>query len=210
MAAALAVVDETGFGRPTRCVPWTVRDLVSHVGMATDRVATMLDAPAPPVAEVDAVGYYRPDHRYAPEVNRERVEAAITSGTRAAGSGHAALVARFDATWRATWVRAAAEPPGRVVLTRHGDAMLLTDFMVTRVVELAIHGLDLADALERPAWLTDAAAAVLVRLLLPDRAVEDLGWDRLAFLRKATGRDHVSDADRERLVAAGTAQLALG
>jgi len=30
------------------------------------------------------------------------------------------------------------------VLTRHGDVMLLTEFMRTRVLELAVHGLDLA------------------------------------------------------------------
>jgi hypothetical protein len=31
-----------------------------------------------------------------------------------------------------------------VVLTRHGDRMLLTEFLRTRVLELAVHGLDLA------------------------------------------------------------------
>lgn len=39
---------------------------------------------------------------------------------------------------------------------RRGDTMLLTDFLVTRVVEVGIHGLNLADALDRPAWLTPA------------------------------------------------------
>jgi uncharacterized protein (TIGR03083 family) len=213
LVAALAVVPGDGFGRATRCVPWMVRDLVAHVGMATDRVVTMLDESAPLVAEVDAVGYYQPDHRFSFETNQERVGAASAAGARVAGAESDALVARLDATWRAAWARAAAEPAGRVVRTRHGDAMLLADFLVTRVVELAVHGLDLADALDRRSWLTDAAAEVLVSLLLPSRAsvvVDTLGWDRLTLLRKATGRGPVTDTDRERLASAGVANLALG
>ncbi|MFI8504487.1 hypothetical protein ACIGFK_39190 [Streptomyces sp. NPDC085524] len=41
------------------------------------------------------------------------------------------------------------ESERRVVRTRHGDAMLLADFMLTRVFEVAVHGSDLADALGR-------------------------------------------------------------
>jgi hypothetical protein len=40
-----------------------------------------------------------------------------------------------------------AEPEGHVVRTRHSDPMLLSEFLLTRVVEVAVHGLDLADAL---------------------------------------------------------------
>ena len=50
------------------------------------------------------------------------------------------------------------ERAGRIVQTRHGDAMLLTDFLTTRVVELAVHGLDVADVLEQQPWLTAPAA----------------------------------------------------
>jgi hypothetical protein len=35
------------------------------------------------------------------------------------------------------------------------------------VVELAVHGLDLADALDRPPWTHDSAVEVVSRLLLP-------------------------------------------
>jgi hypothetical protein len=81
------------------------------------------------------------------------------------------------------------------------------------VVELALHGLDLADALERDAWLHDSAAEVLTRLLLPDRPESTIAaWDgdRITLLRKATGRAPASDAERRLLRDAGLVRLALG
>jgi|GEM_PF-5822351 len=41
--------------------------------------------------------------------------------------------------------------------------MLLRDFMVTRVVELAVHRPDLADALDSPPWTHDSAVEVVTR-----------------------------------------------
>ncbi|MFD0591208.1 hypothetical protein ACFQZ4_00275 [Catellatospora coxensis] len=61
--------------------------------------------------------------------------------------------------------RVAGTQGSRLVTTRHGDPMRLTDFQVTRVVELAVHGLDLADALGVAPWLTAQAAGVVEGLL---------------------------------------------
>jgi uncharacterized protein (TIGR03083 family) len=209
LSAAMASVTGVEFDRPTRCVPWRVRDLLAHVGMATSRVLSMLAEPAPAAPEIDAVGYYRPDARFSVAVNEERVAAASRAG---AGTDGSALLRRVDAVWREVEARVAAEPADRVVRTRHGDAMLLDDFMVTRVVELALHGLDLADALERDPWLHDSAAEVLLRLMLPGRpgsTVAALGGDRTTLLRKATGRAPISAVERESLREAGLARLAL-
>jgi hypothetical protein len=52
-------------------------------------------------------------------------------------------------TWQQVDRLCRAEPEGRVVRTRHSDPMLLSEFLLTRVVEVAVHGLDLADALGR-------------------------------------------------------------
>src|SRR5690349_5244375 len=142
LSAVLAALAEAEFDRPTRCVPWTAGALLAHMGMGVDQVALMLADPAPARTDTDAVGYYRRDKRFSATTNRERVDGATAAAVRM-GSG-AALVARFTRTWREVAAAVAAQPVGRVVRTRHGDAMLLTDFMVTRVVELAVHGLDLA------------------------------------------------------------------
>ena len=81
---------------------------------------------------------------------------------RRQGRGPVAALAReLDQAWREAWALLRGAPQGRVVRTRHGDRMLLTEFVRTRVLELAVHGLDLAASLARPPWLTGAAAAVV-------------------------------------------------
>src|SRR5215475_5687271 len=107
LSAVLATVTEPEFDRPTRCLPWTARALLAHVGTAAERVITMLAEPAPPVADTDAAGYYRPDKRFSAETNRERVDSAAEAAVRA-GSG-AALATRFAGTWRAASEAVAAQ-----------------------------------------------------------------------------------------------------
>ena len=208
----LATVTEAEFERPTRCVPWTVRALLAHVDTGADRVITMLAEPPPSAADTDAAGYYRADTRFSSATNRERVDGAIAAAARAdRGAVHAA---HFTQTWRDAYTAVAAQAPDRVVRTRHGDAMLLTDFMVTRVVELVLHGLDFADALDRPPWTHDSALEVVTRLLLPTATqpvLDALGWDQMTLVRVATGRADSDDGtDPNRLRAAGITWLALG
>lgn len=168
------------WARPTRCAPWTVRELFAHVRVALGWLPGMLDAEPPPAAEVSAAGYYRPDQRFSAATDATRI--------RLAQEHAAGLDVREFRGFTATLAdRCAAEPAGRVVRTRHGDAMLLDDFLVTRVVELAVHGLDLADAVGRPAWLTPPAAEVVLRLLF-DRAPAELPGPADRLLREATGR----------------------
>lgn len=97
--------------------------------------------------------------------------------------------------------------------TRHGDAMTVDDFLVTRVVELGVHGLDLAAAVGRQPWLSDEAAAVIADLLSGgrERAMCDpLNWDRRTFIAKATGRARATDAERAELGRLGLRWLAFG
>jgi hypothetical protein len=80
--------------------------------------------------------------------------------------------------------------------------MLLSEFLLTRVVELAVHGLDLADALDREPWLTPAAADAVLELLLGPghrAAMHELGCDQPTLVRKTTGRAPLEATDRERL-----------
>ncbi len=203
---------------PTRCVPWDVAALAAHTAGALHRVLVMLDADTPEgAASVSAAGYYAPDVRFSPEVNAERVGSALEAAARGADAGEPGRV--LGASWAELAVRVAAEPVDRVVVTRHGDPMLLTDFLVTRVVELGVHGLDLADALGRDPWLTDEALAVVVRLLfggcdggVVERVLPGALSDRaggVAAVRAVTGRSG-SDAGRDALEAAGVRFPALG
>lgn len=171
----------------------------------------MLDAPPPDKAEVSAVEYYRPDDRFAPQTNTARIALAQDHVARQASG--AALADDFAATWQRVDRLCRAEPEDRVVRTRHEDAMLLSQFLVTRVVEVAVHGLDLAEALGREPWLTPQAADAVLELLLgPDRmtATLELDWDQPKFLRKVTGREPLDAAETAQVERLGIRWLTLG
>ncbi|SNY66387.1 maleylpyruvate isomerase family mycothiol-dependent enzyme [Paractinoplanes atraurantiacus] len=196
---AAATFSEDEWHAPTRCEPWTVRELLGHVRVAIAWLPDMLAAAPPPRAEISAAEYYRPDARFSSRTNATRVDLA-----RAHAAGYptgAALLRDFTTVWRKADRLCRAEPSSRVVITRHGDPILLSEFLVTRVLELAVHGLDLADAIGREPWLTPSAAEVVHRLLPGSPSRPDAG-----FLRKATGRAPLT-ADEEAL---GIRRLTLG
>ncbi|MFC0504816.1 maleylpyruvate isomerase N-terminal domain-containing protein [Micromonospora costi] len=200
LGEVLRGLSEADLDRPTDCDPWTVRELLAHVRSGAGRLVDMLAAPAPARAEVDAAGYFGAP-KFTPEVDAARID----SGRREARAlDGPALVADFDRAWRAADAAVAAAPAGRVVRTRHGDAMSLTEFLRTRVVEVGVHGLDLAAALDREPWLTPGAARVIADLLTGGRPVPpELGWDRLTLIRAATGRADLTDDERAVIDAAG-------
>ncbi|WP_433550628.1 maleylpyruvate isomerase N-terminal domain-containing protein [Micromonospora zamorensis] len=203
----LAELTDADLDRPTDCPPWTVRELIAHVHTGVGRLTGMLAAPAPPRAEVDAASYFG-GAKFTPQVDADRID----GGRRdAAQADRAGLASAFDRAWRATDAAVAAAPPERVVRTRHGDAMRLTEFLRTRVVEVGVHGLDLAAALGRPPWLTPPAAAVITDLLSGGRPVPaELRWDRLTLIRKTTGRVALTASERAAVDAAGFRWLAFG
>lgn len=211
LARAMAGVSAAEWRLPTRCAPWTVGELLAHVRVVIAWLPGMLAAPAPTHAEVTAVEYYRPDDRFAPDTNADRI--ALAQDHAAEQLSGAALAGDFDATWQEVDRLCRAEPEGRVVRTRHGDPMLLSQFLLTRVVEVAVHGVDLADALGREPWLTSQAADVVRDLLLGPAgaaALEKLGWGRLRFLRKATGREAITVEEASDVSRLGIRWLTLG
>ncbi|MHA6764353.1 maleylpyruvate isomerase N-terminal domain-containing protein [Streptacidiphilus sp. PAMC 29251] len=198
---------EADWRRPTGCVPWSVADLLAHVSGAVGRLPPMLAERPPARAEVSAADYYRPDGRFSLETNALRIASAQQH------AGGPALVQEFAAVREQVDKLCAAEPDTRVVRTRHGDPMLLSAFMLTRVVELAVHGLDLAAALDRDPWMTPQAADLVEGLLLgPGRTAADAvpEWDRITFLRKATGRLPISAGEAGRVERSGVTWLTLG
>jgi uncharacterized protein (TIGR03083 family) len=212
LAAGLAGVPAGTFSQASRCPPWTVGELLRHVATGAGRVCGMLAQPEPPAfGLVSAADYYRADRRFSAATNADRIAAARRD---AAGAGPDDLRAAFDRAWRAAAADAGAAPAGRRVRTRHGDTMLVTAFLRTRVLELAVHGLDLAAGTGQEPWLTGAAAGVVEELMLPagDPAAlrRALGWDRATLIAKATGRSPVTAPERQAVDSAGLRWLALG
>jgi uncharacterized protein (TIGR03083 family) len=206
-------LDDAAFARPTPCAPWTVADLVYHVRMTMGRLPGMLAAPEPAGADlVTAGGYYRGDQRFSAGTNAERIRSAQRGAAGLAGA--AARARDFGEARQRAWAALRAAPPGRVVLTRHGDRMPLAEFLRTRVLELAVHGLDLAAGLDRAPWMTAPAADVTEDLLLPAAAAARLragtGWDQVTLIAGLTGRRPLTPAETELAQAAGIGWLALG
>ena len=105
--------------------------------MVSGWLPQMLEGPAPT----------SPNHRDAvlpagrPVQPEHQRRANRTGATLAAGHADGAgLAADFTATWQRAYRLCRDEPRDRVVRTRHGDAMLLSEFLLTRVVEVAVHG----------------------------------------------------------------------
>jgi uncharacterized protein (TIGR03083 family) len=205
--------DDAAFARPSPCAPWTAADLLCHVQMTMGRLQVMLAEPEPDGTElVTAAGYYRADQRFSAAVNDDRIQSAQRGA--AALPGAAARARDFRQARDTAWSLLRSTPPERVVRTRHGDSMLLSEFVRTRVLELAVHGLDLATALDRQPWMTDAAAQVTEELLLPPPAAAQLraetGWSRVTLIAKLTGRTPATAAEHDLIQSLATQRLALG
>ncbi|MGI8417447.1 MAG: hypothetical protein ACR2P2_14835 [Nakamurella sp.] len=80
--------------------------------------------------------------------------------------------------------------------------MLFGEWLRTRVISVAAHGLDAAITLRRSAWTT-AAAHQLIRPvlldLLGDTPPSELGWDNQRFLATATGRSQLTESEHRSL-----------
>jgi uncharacterized protein (TIGR03083 family) len=213
LCGVLAGLDDAAFARASGCPPWTVADLAYHVRMTIGRLPGMLDGPEPAgLGLVSAAGYYRADQRFSDATDDDRI---LSAQRGAAALPDAAARARdFAAARSHAWTVLGAAPPGRVVRTRHGDRMLLSEFLRTRVFELAVHGLDLAAALGREPWMTSLGAELTGELLLPAaagaRLRADAGSDQVTVIAKLTGRCPATSAESTLIEALGGQRLALG
>jgi uncharacterized protein (TIGR03083 family) len=215
LQAALTGLTAQEFSLPSPCPPWTVGELLCHVVIGAGRVATALAEPEPPesgpLSRADTASYYRSDARFSASVDADRIETARALASQL--SGPEAAVRELQRHCRESVLLLGAASPDRTITTRHGDRMLLTDFARTRVVELAVHGLDLAAGLGRQPWLTPEAAGVLEELWLPagraDGLRQQLGCDRAGLIARLTGRVSLSPAEQQLLREAGARSLAL-
>ncbi len=189
---------DADFASPTRCPPWDVRVLVGHMVRDLDRVITYLEEPAPDAATTDAVTYFS---SYDPRAEGAAITASSTE-TADRYASPAELVLGLDETLRRCVDRAGAEDPGRILRTRL-TTIRLDEFLKTRILEIGVHGLDLAGALGRDPWLTGAAGRVILEILrglLGDDVAPSLGaslgWSDMVFIEAGTGRRALTGGER--------------
>jgi hypothetical protein len=126
----------------------TVGALVAHLARAVTNVERSLEAPEPPpvAAVISAAAYFAavgPD-----------LDSGINVRVRAASAeealiGHRAVLGRMDRGLDRLRTRLEGEPEGRLVTVRDREVLRLDEYLVTRIIELALHTDDLCVSVGR-------------------------------------------------------------
>lgn len=207
VTSLLLGLPEEDFARPTRCAPWTVKELAGHLYRSLFRIPTVLDAAPPDAADTDSVTYWR---SYDVPTDAP-VIAAHARDTAAEYDSGTALARMFDEMCRQALERAREEDPGRLVRVWWGPKLRLDEFLKTRVLEVVVHGLDLTHALERPPVASEAGIGMVCDTLVALLGVPPPPrWSEIELVEKGTGRAALDGADGEELGAAAGAFPLLG
>ena len=160
--AFLADLPTEVWGRPSVLAGWSVSDLGAHLVLVADSLTALV--PAPRSTRPIRLGAYVATYPAAADVLAERTRAAAGGPGRSVTGLLDALDERFAEAVR-TLDRLG---PGDPVVTARRGPIRLGDFLASRVVELVVHGDDLARSLpdlDRPA-LPPEAELLAVRVLL--------------------------------------------
>lgn len=163
---------------------WSVRDLVGHASRSITRVEEFGSRRASAVDVPSAAAHFR-QSLGRPNANAQVAERGREAGRTLGGDPLAAM--------REDWARAEqvldATPEDEVIAYDNGG-ILFADYIETRVFELSIHALDLANAIGVEAEPPREALAVALRTLA-DLALESGRGAQLALA--ATGRGPLPD-----------------
>lgn len=213
LRAWVGELDEDAQQHPSVLAGWSVEELVAHLGRAMVTLATLETAPegTVPLTLGEYVSHY--PERAADIAETTRRVAAEIRGDRL-GSVDRMVRDAFD---RLAEVRRTATEPDPVVQARRGP-MLLSEMVVSRLLELTVHADDLARSTSRPGpspVLPDAARVVADALLevVVDRGgwdleiVDDVAWIRLACGRVPYSSPALAGALRARHTSEGVPDL---
>jgi len=143
--------------------------------------------------------YYRRPERGTADYHQGIVEHTQRLATAFAdGPAAARLLADRGGAALRSW---GAADLNQVVKLAHG-AIRLSDYVVTRLISHAAHGVDLAISLHREPWTTPAALTVIRPVLLSLLGHEppaQLSWDDATLFTVATGRRRLGESERAAL-----------
>ncbi|MCU1432868.1 MAG: hypothetical protein JWP95_1973, partial [Actinotalea sp.] len=187
----VGALEDASLARPSVLPGWTVAELVAHLGRGMDALAAVQPA-APgtvPLSLGEYLGRYPDGAHEIADVTRalaaEIRDAPLPAVDRLASAAFAQLQTLRDAS------------PDPVVVARRGP-ILLSEMVVSRLIELVVHGDDLLRSTGRSGHghgtspLHDDALTLVAEALL-EIAVDRGGWqleiiDRLTWIRLACGR----------------------
>ena len=211
VSAVAGGLGEADLMRPSRCAGWAVADVLYHELLDARRALRTFASPADRPPDCDDVSYWT---GYAPGGDG-------ASGGDASGGGTPTYAEESAAHARYVRIAAAAYPPGALAwewsetaaaavragracghdaVTTQGHVLTVADFAATLAVEAAVHYLDLTVALpDAPA--PEPASLALVRRVLAGLLGAPLpaSWDDVTAALKGTGRDPLTEADRQAL-----------
>jgi uncharacterized protein (TIGR03083 family) len=192
LSRTLADLSDEDFAKPTRLPAWNVKELVAHLYRDVDRINVALSQPPPDAVTADSVSYWR---SYDPAADGKDIAARSTELAAGYPTGH-----ELARAWEEMWPTAVAEAEradrNRLIVT-WGPGMTFEEFLRTRVLELAVHRMDLHAALGLPQEPTEGGSEITLRILrglLRDDLPPGL-WDEATFVEKATGRLPVTDEE---------------
>lgn len=198
LEALLGSLDADDMRKPTRCPPWTVRELLSHLGAAFvySRRLTAIDG-APAEANLDRSTWFTratDTEKYPPESlipiaqqdAKDRTDAEIVERTLGAV---------------AKGIDAFEEAPAEAVVGSEetGIGITATDLAATRVLELGCHTMDVGHATNRGEPLDPEAAAISIEILdglLGQPLPLNLGWSPRTYVLTGTGRRALEPNER--------------
>ncbi|WDZ84634.1 maleylpyruvate isomerase N-terminal domain-containing protein [Micromonospora cathayae] len=171
--SALALLGEPAVARrwaePSALAEFRVGGLAGHLAAQILRVPTMLDQPVPAGAPVGLAEHFGRVPWLDAGLDDEVSVVVRRIGGELAGPGPAALLSRAGETLEKVAGVLAEAPVDRLVVVPGGWSLTLDDFLVTRLLEIAVHSDDLAvsvglDTPELPAEVIDPVFTLLARL----------------------------------------------
>lgn len=201
LEATLVGLSEEDWARPTllkpatpATPPWTVLQLAAHMDVFMGIALGLVAEP-----QVGPPGFDRVSWSIASSDGSQGPVLYQYMADHAKGHTPATILEAVQGTFKRALEAARTTPPDTIGPAFYG-LIRLDEFLVTRVAEAVIHGLDLTDALGRPPLdmrkavpiAAEILDEVLARTRVPGRPA-DLVGDDLAFIRAAAGRGEHPD-----------------
>jgi uncharacterized protein (TIGR03083 family) len=197
VTAVVRDLDDYDLLLPSGCRGWTVCDLLLHLTLDPQRALVALATPADGPADVDFISYFRA-YPGAGDVSAAVAHAQWVRRTASAFNRPRGVVERWTETAPATaYAVSQADPAG--FLRTQSLVLAVPDFVSTLVTEAVIHHLDLIVSLPDAPEPAPEAAAVALSTVDGLAGSDGLPahWSEREALLKGSGREELTDEDRE-------------
>lgn len=185
------------FNRMTNCPPWNLGELVVHIAMSIHLGDDEVPAATPDSGVLSAADYYRRPERDTPDYRQSNVDRAKQVASGVVATTPAARW--FGEVLQDTVLRLSRLDLGRLVEIPGCGPMKLADWVVTRVISVAAHGLDVALTLSVEPWTRWPSLGVIRPVLVSLLGAEPpagLCWDDQTLLAAGTGRRALTGHER--------------